>query len=170
MSGYRKEEINTSPEYGWNREIFATIYRLFYFTSPLLSIKATKHQTRQEGSLTLVHHLLSLLAFQIKLLFLALTNSSLNLLACCAGSNTNLDSTRTSWHHFWSCKFPIWIWSVINPQVSFLCYKPSINRCLHFIATYFCIATFQLQQCLETKNVDKLDLKSDSQISVLCKK
>lgn len=52
-------------------------------------------------------------------------------------------------------------------QVSFLFefghvpnYKHLINQWfLPFRSTYFCTATFPLQQCLETKNLEKLDSK-----------
>ena len=78
VNGFRKEEINTSPlESGWNQEIFATTYYLFYFTSllpHLCSIKETRIQTQAIWLFwTLVHHLLSLLALWIKSLFLAPT-------------------------------------------------------------------------------------------------
>ena len=135
---------------------------------PTCSIKETSIQTRQDGSLGCSSPSSQSAAFPNKVAIPCTNNSSLNLLACCTASNTNLDS-RTSWHHFRSCKFPIWVWSVISAQsVSSVISPPTVDVFildLHILI----LQLFQLQQCLETKNVDKLDLKSDSQISVLYK-
>ena len=78
MNGHRKEEINTSPQKsGWNQEIFSKTYHLFLLyplTSPSLFHKTKQHPNLAKMTLgTPVHHLIGLLDFQIKLLFLAPT-------------------------------------------------------------------------------------------------
>ena len=71
---------------------------------PISSIKETGNQTLNKmvlGGLTLVRHLLGLLAFRIKSLFLASTPRLLDLLACCAASRVSLDSvTQTPMFQF----------------------------------------------------------------------
>ena len=73
----RQQEIDTCPlKSGWNQEIFVTVYCLLNFISsptPLCFIKETKILTWARCFFgTLVHCLLGLLGYQIRLLFFAL--------------------------------------------------------------------------------------------------
>ena len=79
VTGCRKEEINTSPPWGWPKpgDILQDLWP-FYFTSspppPVCSIKESSNQTPIRWySRTLVCHLLGCPAFRIKLLFIAST-------------------------------------------------------------------------------------------------
>ena len=98
VNGCRKEQIYISSlDSGQNQGIFATVYLLCYFTSSspsLCSIIETSTQTQARWFFgTLVHHLLGLLAFWIKLLFLAPTT---HLSICHAASSVSLDSVTIS--------------------------------------------------------------------------
>ena len=87
--------MNIFPPWSWPfKERFArlTAFLLYFLTSTsLCSVKDTGIQTPRWSLEIFIYHLLSLLAFQIKSLFLAST-SHLWFIGCCAVTKKNLDS------------------------------------------------------------------------------
>ena len=116
-----------------------------------------KKLTSKPGKMVLwdaVHHLLSLLPFQIKLLFLALITH----LSIYWPVVQRAIQTWTQEHHDTTLGLVNSNLDLVSykPWISFLSYKPSNNRCLHFGSTYSYIATFSVtavprdQECRQT--------------------
>ena len=135
VNGSKKEEINTVPPWGWPfQDIFARLmsFLLYLLTSPSFSIKETRIQTQSRCFFgTLGHHLLLLLTFQIKSIFLASTTHLLINLVGRAASSMSLDSVAFSQCCKWENRKEL-AWIPTNSS------SPTLNVfCSVFVHSYF---------------------------------